>query len=129
MEKFHDQGFIHCDLKPDNIMIGNYVNDPSTMNRLHLIDFGISQRYLDKNGKHLEFKTGVPFKGNVIFSSKNAFAQISLSRRDDIISLVYFLIFCVNSKQSWIDNSRPVSEQFDEIAKYKINTKSKDFCT
>ena len=70
----------------------------------------------------------MPFKGNVIFSSKNAFAQISLSRRDDIISLVYLLIFCINSKQKWIDNERPVAEQFEDIARFKIFTKAKDFC-
>jgi hypothetical protein len=50
-----------------------------------LIDYGISQRYLDELGNHLPFKTGVPFKGNVVFSSKNALAEVSLSRRDDII--------------------------------------------
>lgn len=128
LEKLHDEGFIHCDLKPDNIMIGNYIKDPKSMNQLHLIDFGISQRYVDEDGKHHPMLQKVPFKGNVIFSSKNAFAQITLSRRDDIISLIYMLIFCINSKQAWIDNSRPVNEQFEEIGKFKVLTKSKDFC-
>ena len=129
LEKLHSIGYIHCDIKPDNIMIGDYMRERKLMNKLYLIDFGISSRYLDSKGSHLPFKEDVPFKGNVIFSSKNAFAQVSLSRRDDLISLVYFLIFCANSNQSWIDNTRPISDQFDEIAKYKIQTKPKDFCT
>jgi serine/threonine protein kinase len=42
MERFHDQGYIHCDIKPDNIMIGDYMRDQKLMNKLYLIDFGIS---------------------------------------------------------------------------------------
>jgi len=70
-------------------------------------------------------KKNVPFKGNIIFSSKHAFEQISLSRRDDIISLLYFLIFCVKSDLTWIDNSRPLSVQIEKICKYKIETPPK----
>jgi hypothetical protein len=45
-----------------------------------------------------------------------------------MISLVYFILFCVNSNISWIDNTKPVSEQYESIAKFKINTLPKDFC-
>ena len=61
------------------------------MNKIFLIDFGISKKYLDDNGNHIEFNPYVPFIGNLIFSSKHAFKEVSLSRRDDIISLVYML--------------------------------------
>lgn len=43
----HDKGYIHCDIKPDNIMIGNYKRDLAEMNIIYLIDFGISSEYLD----------------------------------------------------------------------------------
>ena len=74
MERFHDEGYIHCDIKPDNIMIGDYMKDQKLMNKLYLIDFGISQKYVDIVGNHLPFEQDVTFKGNLIFSSKNAFA-------------------------------------------------------
>ena len=38
------------------------------------------------------------------------------------------MIFCINSKQSWIDDSKPVNEQFEQIGKHKILTKAKEFC-
>ncbi len=98
------------------------------MNKIYLIDFGISQKYQDENLNHLPFKENVNFKGNVIFSSKNAFAHYSLSRRDDIISFVYLIIFCINSNVSWVDNNKPVALQFNEIGAYKLFTKPEDFC-
>ena len=76
VEKLHDLGYIHCDIKPDNILIGDVQKDSQQINKLYLIDFGISESYLNNQGSHLPFKTGVPFKGNVIFSSKNAFAEV-----------------------------------------------------
>ena len=36
------------------------------------------------------------FKGNVLFASKNALKGMTISRRDDVISLVYLLVFLMN---------------------------------
>ena len=109
LERLHSIGYIHCDIKPDNIMIGDHQQNPNEINKLYLVDFSFSQKYIDENGNHFPLKTGLPFKGNVIFSSKNVFKQVSLSRRDDIISLMYLLIFFVNSNLKWIDNTKPIS--------------------
>ena len=54
-------------------MIGDGNKDCELKKQIYLIDFGISQKYLDENGDHKNFQKNVPFKGNVIFSSKNAF--------------------------------------------------------
>ena len=69
----------------------------------------------------------MPFKGNAIFSSKNAFARLTLSRRDDIISLMYFLAYLIDSDLNWIDFNKPVNSQFEAITKYKIETSAKNF--
>ena len=61
LEKLHMKGYIHCDIKPDNIMIGNFKVDPSLKNKLYLIDFGLSKRYLDDDGNHVKFCKNVSF--------------------------------------------------------------------
>lgn len=44
------KGYIHCDIKPENIMIGDFESDLKLKSKIYLIDFGISERYLDSNG-------------------------------------------------------------------------------
>lgn len=109
-------------------MIGDFEKNPAFKKDMYLIDFGISQKYIDGQGRHIKFKKNVPFKGNLIFSSKNAFGEVTLSRRDDFISLIYFLIFCFDSNIAWFDHTRNLQDQYDDISRYKILTKPKELC-
>ena len=47
----HSMGFIHNDLKLDNILVGH--KEPQN---IYLIDFGLSCRYIEADGSHVEKK-------------------------------------------------------------------------
>jgi hypothetical protein len=74
------------------------------------------------------------FKGNLIFGSKNAFKGHSLSRRDDLISLAYLLVYLVDGDIEFMkginndDNASNNSDEFILIGKNKINMKPQDLC-
>jgi len=46
LEKFHKMGYLHMDLKPDNIVVSK------DLKKLHLIDYGISEKYINESGEH-----------------------------------------------------------------------------
>ena len=51
LEYVHEAGYIHNDLKPDNIMIG--VADTSDdSSDVKIIDFGLASQYIDEDGNH-----------------------------------------------------------------------------
>ena len=53
IEFVHEKGFLHRDIKPENFVIG--LNEKS--NLIHIIDFGLSKRYKDKNsGQHIPYR-------------------------------------------------------------------------
>ena len=55
----HELNYLHNDVKPDNILIGH--TDPE---QIYLIDFGISTRYLDTHGTHVEKVDTRRFRGS-----------------------------------------------------------------
>ena len=69
----HSIGYIHLDIKPDNVLLGtgDFTNNRSRL--IYLIDFGISKKYREADGTHVPFKIDVPFTGNIVFSSVNSF--------------------------------------------------------
>ena len=84
-------GFIHNDIKPANIMIGN--NGQS----IYLIDFGLSVPYLHQNGIHVKKKTIDTFTGNYLFASLNSYRLNNKSRRDDLQSLMFLMVYLLNN--------------------------------
>ena len=89
----HETGFVYNDLKLENIMVGDRFNSPSSLHQIKLIDFGLATKFIDKNGDHIPQKEENTFVGNLAFCSKYAMAMKTRSRRDDLISLCYLLIY------------------------------------
>lgn len=88
LEKFHELGYVHGDIKPDNLILPE---NSSNVSKVHLIDFGQCRKYRDSGGKHLPNKLSQLYH-NPWFASHNECLGSSISRRDDVISLIYTLI-------------------------------------
>ena len=94
---FINHSFVHRDIKPENFMIGF---PKSTQYRtIHLIDFGLCKRYRNPHTmEHFSPSSHDRMVGSVLFMSCNSHFQLKQSRRDDIESLAYLLLYFLNGK-------------------------------
>ena len=99
LQILHEQGFTHQDLKPNNVLLESA--DFTNPSNIILIDFGFSHEWRNENLQHVEKKKLQKFIGNITFASHNAFKFRSQSRRDDIISLAYLLVYLATGMTSW----------------------------
>ncbi len=94
----HEYGFVHRDIKPENFLLG--LNNKSK--QIHIIDFGFCKSYL-MNDKHIDSsQKSSNLLGTPNFASINAHHFHELSRRDDLESLGYMLLYFYNGgKLTW----------------------------
>ncbi|MEN2496357.1 MAG: Palmitoylated plasma membrane-bound casein kinase [Marteilia pararefringens] len=86
LEEVHSYGLIYQDIKPDNILITNNINDPI---KLYLTDFGLSKYYLDSESNHVKFNITRQTIGTPRYMSIHAHNREEMSRRDDMEGLIY----------------------------------------
>ena len=69
---------------------------------LYLIDYGLSKRYIDsKTGEHIKYKNNHKLNGTARYASIHALEGYELSRRDDLESLCYVLIYLLKGSLPW----------------------------
>lgn len=84
------------DLKPENIMI-NTNGDIQAEPEVFLIDFGFADKYTEDDKSHIKAGSLTDkFEGNLLFASPNQLNFMRTSRRDDIISVFYMIIYLMN---------------------------------
>lgn len=101
LEKVHSKGYVHGDVKPENFLLG----PPGTPEekKLFLVDLGLATKWKDRStGHHVEYDQRPDiFRGTVRYASVHAHLGRIGSRRDDLESLAYTLVFLLRGRLPW----------------------------
>lgn len=126
LKSLHDRHYVHIDVKPDNFMLG--IGDLS--NQVFLIDFGLAQLFRNPSTRSYtpQFSKSSVI-GTVRYSSINRHLGLTPSRRDDLESLVYVIVYLVKGSLPWQGIIvQPGQIHEDEVLKVKHATTLQALC-
>ncbi|XP_071793305.1 casein kinase I-like [Asterias amurensis] len=126
LEYVHNRNFIHRDIKPDNFLMGI----GKRCNQVFLIDFGLAKKYRDsKSRQHIPYREHKNLTGTARYASINAHLGIEQSRRDDLESLGYVLMYFNRTQLPWQGlHAVNKKQKYEKISEKKLTTPPEVLC-
>ena len=127
LEYIHDKHYVHRDIKPDNFVMG--LN--SLSKKLYLLDFGLAKKYRSSTTLvHYPLINKKKLTGTARYASINAMRGYEQSRRDDLESVGYVMMYFLRGSLPWQGLSgKNKEERYRRILNKKLDTSAYDLCT
>ncbi|KAK6915339.1 Protein kinase domain [Dillenia turbinata] len=126
VEYMHSRGFLHRDIKPDNFLMGL----GRKANQVYIIDYGLAKKYRDlQTHKHIPYRENKNLTGTARYASVNTHLGVEQSRRDDLESLGYVLMYFLRGSLPWQGLKAGTKKQkYDKISEKKMLTPVEVLC-
>ncbi|XP_049408108.1 casein kinase 1-like protein 10 isoform X3 [Solanum stenotomum] len=126
VEYMHSRGFLHRDIKPDNFLMGL----GRKANQVYIIDYGLAKKYRDlQTHKHIPYRENKNLTGTARYASVNTHLGVEQSRRDDLESLGYVLMYFLRGSLPWQGLKAGTKKQkYDKISEKKMLTPIEVLC-
>jgi len=126
LKYIHDKHIIHQDIKPDNFVTSYGENK----NNIYLLDFGLARKYRSSTTlKHYPKLEKKKLTGTARYASINALNGTTQSRRDDLESVGYVLMYFLRGNLPWqglvVKNK---NDKYSAIKEKKILTTANELC-